>query len=256
MYSNLEGCLQTIDITKTFSKKAVVKNISISVRCGEIIGLLGPNGAGKTTIFDIMMGTELPDSGKVMLEEHDITYLPIHKRAQRGVGYLPQETSIFRGLNVENNILTILELVERNRATRRERLEILLQEFNLMDIRKQYGDSLSGGQRRRVEVARAVAGNLRFILMDEPLASIDPLTKYEICNLLLQLKKKGLGILISDHNVREIFGIIDRAYVVFEGTLIKQGAPDEVIEDERVRNVFLGEDFHMIRTMKRIEGEN
>lgn len=237
--------LRAKDLRKSFARRTVVEGVTLSVKRGEAVGLLGPNGAGKTTCFSIITGLIKADCGSVFLDSHDITALPMYRRARLGIGYLPQETSIFRGLSVENNIKAILEIVEDDRDVREERLEQLLDEFSIKHIRKSPALALSGGERRRTEIARALASNPHFMLLDEPLAGIDPIAVAEIRTLIAHLKDKNIGVLITDHNVRDTLGIVDRAYIINEGLVLKEGAPEEVVADIVVRRVYLGEDFRL-----------
>ncbi|MDA9066655.1 LPS export ABC transporter ATP-binding protein [Flavobacteriales bacterium] len=231
------------NLKKIYSGKEVVKDISLEVNQGEIVGLLGPNGAGKTTSFYMIVGLVRPNKGKVMFDGKDITSYPMYKRAQMGIGYLPQEVSVFRNLTVENNILAILELGKLNKKDRYERLESLLDEFGLTEHRKTMGQSLSGGQKRRVEIARALASNPKFILLDEPFAGVDPVAVEDIQAIISKLKEKNIGVLITDHNVQETLAITDRTYLMFEGNILKAGKPRELVEDEMVRKVYLGQNF-------------
>lgn len=237
--------LSVKDIKKSFAGRIVVDGVNLSVKRGEAVGLLGPNGAGKTTCFSIITGLIKADSGSVFLDDTDITPLPMYRRARLGIGYLPQETSIFRGLSVENNIRAILELVEPDRDLREERLEMLLDEFSIKHIRRASALSLSGGERRRTEIARALASNPHFMLLDEPLAGIDPIAVAEIRDLIAHLKDKNIGVLLTDHNVRDTLGIVDRAYIINEGLVLKEGSPKEIVADGAVRRVYLGEDFRL-----------
>ena len=230
-------------IGKSFKKKRVVRAVSLEVKRGEAVGLLGPNGAGKTTCFYMMCGLINTDEGRVLLDGNDVTHLPVYRRAQLGVGYLPQESSIFRGLTVEQNIRAILETVERNPDLRETMLEDLLSEFDISHLRAASALTLSGGERRRVEIARALASRPSFLLLDEPLAGIDPIAIGEIKELISQLKTHGLGVLITDHNVRETLNIVDKAYILHDGSVIKSGTPDEVVGDQAVRQVYLGNQF-------------
>jgi lipopolysaccharide export system ATP-binding protein len=225
--------------------RTVVKNVSIEVKQGEIVGLLGPNGAGKTTSFYMIVGLIKPNAGKIFLEDLDITNEPMYKRAQLGIGYLAQEASIFRKLSVEDNILAILQMTKLNKVEQSKKLESLLDEFGLQHIRKNRGDLLSGGERRRTEIARALAVNPQFILLDEPFAGIDPIAIEDIQEIIAKLKKKNIGILITDHNVRETLSITDRAYLLFEGSILKAGSAKELSEDEQVRKVYLGRNFEL-----------
>lgn len=228
---------------KSYNGRKVVKDVSLEVNQGEIVGLLGPNGAGKTTSFYMIVGLVRPNKGKVMFDGKDITSYPMYKRAQMGIGYLPQEVSVFRNLTVENNILAILELGKLNKKDRYERLESLLDEFGLTEHRKTMGQSLSGGQKRRVEIARALASNPKFILLDEPFAGVDPVAVEDIQAIISKLKEKNIGVLITDHNVQETLAITDRTYLMFEGNILKAGKPRELVEDEMVRKVYLGQNF-------------
>jgi lipopolysaccharide export system ATP-binding protein len=221
----------------------VLRGVSLSVRRGEAVGLLGPNGAGKTTCFYIITGLIRADSGSVMLDGVDITDLPMYRRARLGIGYLPQEASIFRGLSVEQNIRAVLEVVEPDRDRRESRLDELLGEFSIAHLRRAPAIALSGGERRRVEIARALASHPNFILLDEPLAGIDPIAVGEIRNLVSHLKDRGIGVLITDHNVRETLDIVDRAYILHSGEVLREGSPSEIVLDENVRRVYLGERF-------------
>jgi lipopolysaccharide export system ATP-binding protein len=221
----------------------VVKGVSIEVNEGEIVGLLGPNGAGKTTSFYMIVGLVNPDEGNVYLDETEITKFPMFKRAQMGIGYLPQEVSVFRKLSVEDNIMAILEMSEPNKELRKARLEELLNEFSLTHVRKTMGNRLSGGEKRRTEIARALATNPRFLLLDEPFAGVDPIAVEDIQTIVSQLREKGIGILITDHNVQETLNITDRAYLLFEGSILKSGTAEELAADEQVRKVYLGQKF-------------
>ncbi len=232
-------------IGKRFKKRPVLRDVSLSVQRGEAVGLLGPNGAGKTTCFYIITGLISPDAGAVEMDGHDITDLPMYRRARLGVGYLPQEASIFRGLSVENNIRAVLEIVEPVRARREQLLDDLLADFSISHIRMTPTLALSGGERRRVEIARALASRPSFILLDEPLAGIDPIALGEIRDLVSHLKDRGVGVLITDHNVRETLDIIDRAYILHEGRVLMEGAPSEIVAHEDVRRVYLGERFSL-----------
>ena len=224
-----------------------MNDVSISVQQGEIVGLLGPNGAGKTTTFYIVVGLIAPDQGTVYLNEEDITKLPMYKRAQMGLGYLPQEASVFRKLSVEDNIMAVLEMTALNKEEREAKLESLLDEFNLHHVRKNNGDSLSGGERRRTEIARALAVDPKFILLDEPFAGVDPIAVEDIQSVVAKLKTKDIGILITDHNVNETLSICDRAYLLIEGKIFKHGTAEELAEDEQVRRLYLGTNFELKR---------
>jgi lipopolysaccharide export system ATP-binding protein len=239
--------LRTETIVKAYKSRKVVNEVSIEVKQGEIVGLLGPNGAGKTTSFYIAVGLIKPDSGKVFLDEKDITKVPMYKRAQMGIGYLPQEASIFRKLSVEDNILAVLEMTTLNKKERLSKLESLIAEFRLEHVRKSNGDVLSGGERRRTEIARCLATNPDFILLDEPFAGIDPIAVEDIQKIVTQLKDKNIGVLITDHNVQETLSIIERAYLLFEGKVLKAGTAEELSQDEQVRKVYLGENFVLRR---------
>lgn len=242
---NLQGGLEVKNLGKTYGNKTAVKDISFSLKPGEAIGLLGPNGAGKTTTFYMVMGLIKPDYGTISLYNSDITYLPMYRRARMGLGYLPQETSIFRGLTVEQNIMSILELTEPIAINRQNRLEELLSEFSISHLRNVSAVSLSGGERRRVEIARALASNPMFMLLDEPLAGIDPIAVAEVRNLIAKLKDRGIGVLITDHNVRETLGIVDRAYIIHDGEVLEEGEPEKIVNSKLVKQVYLGEQFSM-----------
>jgi lipopolysaccharide export system ATP-binding protein len=239
------GALAVYNLGKSYSGRAVVKDVSLHVRRGEAVGLLGPNGAGKTTVFYMITGLVRPDKGAIELDAHDVTRLPMYQRARLGIGYLPQEASIFRGLNVEDNIRAVLEVTERNRKTREEMLDSLLEEFDIARLRKAPSIALSGGERRRCEIARALAGKPSFMLLDEPFAGIDPIAVGDIQDLVRHLKGRGIGVLITDHNVRETLGLIDRAYIIHSGHVLTEGGPDEIIAHPDVRRFYLGEDFRM-----------
>jgi lipopolysaccharide export system ATP-binding protein len=239
--------ITTQSLFKSYKGRTVVKNVSIDVQQGEIVGLLGPNGAGKTTTFYMVVGLIRPDEGKVFLNDRDITKLPMYKRAQMGIGYLPQEASVFRKLSVENNILAVLEMTTLTKAERQHKLESLLDEFNLHHVRKNNGDSLSGGERRRTEIARALAVDPKFILLDEPFAGVDPIAVEDIQSVVAKLKFKNIGILITDHNVNETLSICDRAYLLIEGKIFKHGSAEELADDEQVRRLYLGTNFELKR---------
>jgi lipopolysaccharide export system ATP-binding protein len=230
---------------KQYRKRRVVNDVSVNVSQGEIVGLLGPNGAGKTTTFYMVVGLISPDEGNIYLNDEDITRLPMYKRAQKGIGYLPQEASVFRRLTVEDNIKAVLEMTKLSKAEQKDKLESLLEEFSLNRVRKNMGNVLSGGERRRTEIARALAVDPHFILLDEPFAGVDPIAVEDIQNIVSKLKAKNIGILITDHNVDETLGITDRAYLLFEGKLLKHGSPTELAEDEMVRRVYLGQNFKL-----------
>lgn len=235
--------LQALNLGKSYGDKPAVRDVSITVHRGEAVGLLGPNGAGKTTSFYMIMGLIKPDYGMVSLDGKDVTHLPVYRRARMGIGYLPQEASIFRGLTVEENILAVLELVEPIHETRQIMLEELLGEFSITHLRRTPAVALSGGERRRVEIARALASNPSFILLDEPLAGIDPVAVNDIKELISHLKHRGIGVLITDHNVREALDLLDRAYVIHNGTVLMEGTPQEIVVNKEVRRVYLGEKF-------------
>jgi lipopolysaccharide export system ATP-binding protein len=230
-------------IGKTFKGRPVLKQVTLDVHRGEVVGLLGPNGAGKTTCFYTIVGLIRPDSGKIILDGMEVTSLPMYRRSRLGIGYLPQEASIFRGMSVENNIMAVLELVEKDRGVREQMLDNLLDEFGITRLRHSPALSLSGGERRRVEIARALAGRPNIILLDEPFAGIDPIAIGDIRDLVAHLKDRGIGVLITDHNVRETFDIIDRAYIIYDGNVLMSGTPDEIVANEDVRRVYLGERF-------------
>jgi lipopolysaccharide export system ATP-binding protein len=233
------------NIGKRFRKRPVLRNVSLSVQRGEAVGLLGPNGAGKTTCFYIITGLIAADTGTIMLDGHDLTSLPMYRRARLGVGYLPQEASIFRGMTVEQNIRATLEVSEGDRSRRDAMLEDLLAEFSITHLRRTPALALSGGERRRVEIARALACRPHFMLLDEPLAGIDPIAVADIRQLVIQLKDRGIGVLITDHNVRETLELVDRAYIIHEGTVLMSGRPAEIVANDEVRRVYLGERFSL-----------
>ncbi len=238
-----DSVLEIFNIGKRYKKRTVLKNVSLHVKRGEAVGLLGPNGAGKTTCFYCVTGLITPDYGDVYIDGQDITDMPMYKRSRMGIGYLPQEASIFRTLSVEDNIKAVLEVVTDNENIREQKLEELLNEFSIAHLRKSPALALSGGERRRLEIARALASNPSFILLDEPLAGIDPIAVGEIRSLVGQLKNRGLGVLITDHNVRETLDIIDRAYILHNGTVLMEGTPKEIVDNEEVRKVYLGDNF-------------
>lgn len=239
--------IHTDSLVKIYKNRTVVNNVSFEVKQGEIVGLLGPNGAGKTTSFYMVVGLIKPDKGTVYLNAEDITKLPMYKRAQLGIGYLPQEASVFRKLSVEDNIMAVLEMTKLNKQQRQEKLETLLSEFNLNKVRKNNGDSLSGGERRRTEIARALAVDPKFILLDEPFAGVDPIAVEDIQTVVAKLKYKNIGILITDHNVNETLSICDRAYLLIEGKIFKHGTAQELANDEQVRRLYLGTNFELKR---------
>jgi lipopolysaccharide export system ATP-binding protein len=235
--------LEVRSIAKSYDRRAVLHDVSLSVHRGEVVGLLGPNGAGKTTCFYSVMGLVKPDAGRIFLEGEDITDLPMYRRAILGLGYLPQETSIFRGLTVEQNILAVLEVEEPSEEARRERLERLLREFGLTELRDSPALALSGGERRRCEIARALAAEPSIMLLDEPFAGIDPISIADIRELVRELKKRDIGVLITDHNVRETLDIVDRACIIYDGQVLFQGTPEALVADSEVRRLYLGESF-------------
>jgi lipopolysaccharide export system ATP-binding protein len=239
--------LRTSNLVKRYRKRTVVNKVSIEVGQGEIVGLLGPNGAGKTTSFYMIVGLITPNEGSIFLGDTEITSEPVYRRAQRGIGYLAQEASVFRKLSVEDNITAVLEMSNIPKAEQLERKDILLEEFGLQHIRKSLGIQLSGGERRRTEIARSLALKPRFILLDEPFAGVDPIAVEDIQQIVRQLKEKNIGILITDHNVHETLSITDRAYLLFEGTILKAGSAEELAEDEQVRKLYLGEKFSLTR---------
>ena len=239
--------LRAEHLLKIYKGRSVVNDISVQVSQGEIVGLLGPNGAGKTTSFYMIVGLVQPNSGKIFLEEQDITTLPMYKRAKLGIGYLAQEASVFRKLSVEENILAVLEMTSLTKVQQKEKMESLLEEFSLTHVRKNLGMVLSGGERRRTEIARALAVDPKFVLLDEPFAGVDPIAVEEIQTIVAKLKTKNIGILITDHNVNETLSITDRAYLMFEGRLLKAGTAEELAADEQVRRVYLGTQFELKR---------
>ena len=237
--------LHTQGISKSYGKVKVVNNVSIEVSQGEIVGLLGPNGAGKSTSFYMIVGLVSPEKGRVLLDNKDISSLPMYKRAQLGIGYLPQEVSVFRKLSVEDNIMGILEMTRLSKKERVAQLESLLEEFSLLKVRKNLGNSLSGGEKRRTEIARALATNPKFLLLDEPFAGVDPIAVEDIQKIIYKLKEKNIGILITDHNVQETLSITNRAYLLFEGGILKSGTAKQLAENEQVRKVYLGQHFKL-----------
>ncbi len=239
------GVLAVSGLQKSYRGRTVVQDASLTVRNGEAVGLLGPNGAGKTTIFYMITGLVGADRGMITLDGHDVTHLPMYRRARLGIGYLPQEASIFRGLSVEDNIRAVLEVVEPDRKTRERELDALLEEFSITRLRKSPSIALSGGERRRCEIARALAGRPSFMLLDEPFAGIDPIAVGDIQNLVRHLTSRGIGVLITDHNVRETLGLIDRAYIIHSGQVLMEGRADEIIANPDVRRLYLGEDFRL-----------
>ncbi len=238
--------LQALNLAKSYKKRAVVSDVSMNVTSGQIVGLLGPNGAGKTTCFYMIVGLVKQDAGRILIDDEDITHLPMHQRARRGIGYLPQEASVFRRLTVEKNIMAILETrAELSAEQRQEKLEELLQEFHITHIRTSQGMSLSGGERRRVEIARALAMEPAFVLLDEPFAGVDPISVNDIKGIICHLKERGIGVLITDHNVRETLDICEHAYIVNDGHVLAQGNAEDILSNPDVRRVYLGEDFSL-----------
>lgn len=237
--------LKANNLIKSYSGKSVVNDVSLNLKQGEIVGLLGPNGAGKTTSFYMIVGLIKPNSGSIYLDDNEITSFPMYKRAQNGIGYLAQESSVFRKMSVEDNIHSVLEMTNLSKKEQIEKVESLLDEFGLQAIRKSRGDLLSGGQRRRTEIARALATNPSFILLDEPFAGVDPLAVEDIQKIVRDLTKRNIGILITDHNVQETLAITDRTYLMFEGTILKDGKPEDLANDELVRKVYLGQNFEL-----------
>ena len=242
-----ESLLRSKKLIKIYKKRKVVNEVSIGVKQGEVVGLLGPNGAGKTTTFYMIVGMISPDGGRVFIDGREITKLPMYKRAKMGIGYLPQEASIFRGLTVEQNLEAVLEMLPISKKERKERVESLLEELSITNIRKNLGMQLSGGERRRTEIARALAVRPKFILLDEPFAGIDPIAVEDIMKIVANLKNKNIGILITDHNVHETLSIVDRAYILINGRIFKEGSADDLAKDEEVRKLYLGERFKLDR---------
>jgi lipopolysaccharide export system ATP-binding protein len=240
-----DGVLSIQHVAKAYKTRRVVEDVSMTVRRGEAVGLLGPNGAGKTTTFYMITGLVRPDSGSILLDGHDVTSLPMYRRARLGIGYLPQEASIFRGLSVEDNIRAVLEIAERDKRVRERELDALLEEFDLARLRKAPSVALSGGERRRCEIARALANRPSFMLLDEPFAGIDPIAVGDIRTLTQHLKRRGIGVLITDHNVRETLGLIDRAYIIHSGHVLTSGPPEAIVQNPDVRRHYLGEDFRL-----------
>ncbi len=238
--------LSAVDLHKSYGKRSILEGVNLHVDSGEVVGLLGPNGAGKTTCFYMVVGLVNPDTGKILFDETEITQLPMHARARMGVGYLPQEASVFRKLTVEENILAILEIrKELDKISRKDKLESLLEELQITHIRASEGIALSGGERRRVEIARALAAEPEFILLDEPFAGVDPISVIEIQRIIEHLQQRGIGVLITDHNVRETLGICNRAYILSHGSVISEGAPAKILDNQQVREVYLGENFKL-----------
>ena len=240
-----QGGLNIVSLRKSYQKRLVIRDVSIQLNRGEIVALLGPNGSGKTTCFYSIAGLVIPEGGQVILNGRDVTRLPMYRRARLGIGYLPQENSIFRGMNVEKNILAVLELTRLNKKSRYERLEELLNEFSISHLRQTPALALSGGERRRVEIARCLAANPKYLLLDEPFAGVDPVAVSEIRALVSALKVRGVGVLITDHNVRETLEIVDRAYILHDGKVLMSGTASEIVKDENVRRVYLGENFQV-----------
>jgi lipopolysaccharide export system ATP-binding protein len=238
-------CLRASGLVKSFRSRKVVKGVAIEVRAGEVVGLLGPNGAGKTTIFDMMVGLCQPDAGEITFDGESVTDLPMYKRARRGIGYLPQESSVFRRLSVEHNVLAILEMLGYAQEERVRRVDELLKELDLIHIRESMAYALSGGERRRLEITRALATTPSFMLLDEPFAGIDPIAVADIQQIITRLKEKGIGILITDHNVQETLSIVDRAYIINEGLILESGPPEAIVKSETARAVYLGERFKL-----------
>ena len=243
----MTSTLESKDLIKIYKKRKVVNKASVKVSKGEIVGLLGPNGAGKTTTFYMIMGMIKPESGNVYLDKQDITKVPMYKRAKMGIGYLPQENSIFRKLSVEDNLMAVLELTKLNAQEKKEKVELLLGELSIENIRKSKGYQLSGGERRRTEIARALATDPSFILLDEPFAGVDPIAVEDIMNIVANLKNKGIGILITDHNVHETLSIVDKAYILINGVIFKYGSASDLANDEEVKKLYLGEKFKLDR---------
>jgi len=243
--ANGSGGLQIRNLRKSYRKRPVIRDVSIDLGRGEVVALLGPNGSGKTTCFYAIAGLITPEGGQVMIDGRDVTMLPMYRRAKLGIGYLPQEVSIFRGLSVEDNILAILEISERDRHKRREHLEELLGDFSIGHLRRASALSLSGGERRRVEIARCLAANPKYLLLDEPFAGVDPIAVGEIRELVAALKTRGIGVLITDHNVRETLEIVERAYILHDGKVLMSGTTEEVVQDENVKRVYLGQNFRV-----------
>ena len=241
----LNNNLQVNKISKSFGNKQVVRNISLNINRGEIVGLLGPNGAGKTTTFYIIVGLVKPDTGEIYMENIDVSTLPIYLRGQKGISYLPQEASIFRGMNVEDNLMSIIEIIEKDKNKHQIVLENLLNEFDIMHVRKSKSIVLSGGERRRLEIARTLASKPKYLLLDEPLTGIDPVSIEEIKIIIKKLKNKNIGVLITDHNVRETLKIVDKVYIVNEGTIFFQGLPQDAVNDKKIRNFYLGSNFNL-----------
>ena len=242
---NANAGLKVVNLRKSYKNRLIIRDVTLDLARGEVVGLLGPNGSGKTTSFYAIAGLILPEAGQVIIDGQDVTDLPMYRRARLGIGYLPQEMSIFRGLSVEDNILAILDISVKDGHKRRERLEELLSDFSIEHLRRAPALALSGGERRRVEIARCLAANPRYLLLDEPFAGVDPISVGDIRNLVTELKTRGIGVLITDHNVRETLEIVDRAYIIHEGAMLMSGAPRDVVQNENVRRVYLGDNFNI-----------
>ena len=242
---NANAGLKVVNLRKSYKNRLIIRDVTLELARGEVVGLLGPNGSGKTTSFYAIAGLILPEAGQVIIDGQDVTDLPMYRRARLGIGYLPQEMSIFRGLSVEDNILAILDISVKDGHKRRERLEELLSDFSIEHLRRAPALALSGGERRRVEIARCLAANPRYLLLDEPFAGVDPISVGDIRNLVIELKTRGIGVLITDHNVRETLEIVDRAYILHEGAMLMSGSPRDVVQNENVRRVYLGDNFNI-----------
>jgi len=242
---NANAGLKIVNLRKSYKNRLIIRDVNLDLARGEVVGLLGPNGSGKTTSFYAIAGLIIPEAGQVIIDGQDVTGLPMYRRARLGIGYLPQEMSIFRGLNVEDNILAILDISVKDSHKRRERLEELLSDFSIEHLRRAPALALSGGERRRVEIARCLAANPRYLLLDEPFAGVDPISVGDIRNLVTDLKTRGIGVLITDHNVRETLEIVDRAYILHEGAMLMSGSPGDVVQNENVRRVYLGDNFNI-----------
>jgi lipopolysaccharide export system ATP-binding protein len=242
---NANAGLKVVNLRKSYKNRLIIRDVTLDLARGEVVGLLGPNGSGKTTSFYAIAGLILPEAGQVIIDGQDVTDLPMYRRARLGLGYLPQEMSIFRGLSVEDNILAILDISVKDGHKRRERLEELLSDFSIEHLRRAPALALSGGERRRVEIARCLAANPRYLLLDEPFAGVDPISVGDIRNLVTELKTRGIGVLITDHNVRETLEIVDRAYILHEGAMLMSGSPRDVVQNENVRRVYLGDNFNI-----------
>ena len=242
---NASAGLKIVNLRKSYKNRVIIRDVNLDLARGEVVGLLGPNGSGKTTSFYAIAGLIIPEAGQVIIDGQDVTGLPMYRRARLGIGYLPQEMSIFRGLNVEDNILAILDISVKDSHKRRERLEELLSDFSIEHLRRAPALALSGGERRRVEIARCLAANPRYLLLDEPFAGVDPISVGDIRNLVTDLKTRGIGVLITDHNVRETLEIVDRAYILHEGAMLMSGSPCDVVQNENVRRVYLGDNFNI-----------